>query len=532
MRLSRAAGAAILVWCIALSEVNAQAHGGPLVSVKTRPERTGYRETSSYADVMEFSRHVAEASPLVHLTSFGYTSEGRSLPLVVVGRVADASPAAVLASSRTRLFVQANIHAGEVCGKEAMQMLIRDLANGAHREWLDSLVLLIAPIYNADGNERVNLTNRRGQHGPVGGMGQRTNALGLDLNRDHMKVDAPETRSLLGLIKSYDPHVLVDLHTTNGTEHAYHLTYAPPLNPITHPAITALLRGRLLPAVSEGVRRQHGWEFYYYGNLPWREGSAERGWYTFDHRPRFSNNYVGLRNRIGILGEAYSYATFEDRVLAAYRLVEEGANFAHLHASDIEAVITQADTPPATGERLPLRAAMERSADSVDILLGITVAERNPYSGQIMRRRLDVRTPERMPEYGTFRPTATERLPLSYLIPSDLTTVLSLLEDHGVEWRALDDEMTLAVERFVIDSATVADREFQGHREVELHGHYEESEQTVPAGTGVVRLDQPLARLAFYLLEPQSDDGVANWDLLGESLRDGAVYPILRTFRR
>ncbi len=532
MRLGRAVGTAILSCCVALVEVHGQAGGGTLLSVKTRPERTGYRETSSYADVMEFSRLVAEASPLVHLTTFGYTSEGRSLPLVVVGRVADASPAAVLASDKTRLFVQANIHAGEVCGKEAMQMLIRDLANGTHREWLDSLVLLIAPIYNADGNERVSLTNRRGQHGPVGGMGQRGNALGLDLNRDHTKVDAPETRSLLDLIKSYDPHVLVDLHTTDGTEHAYHLTYAPPLNPITHPAITALLRGRLLPAVSEGVRRQHGWEFYYYGNLPWREGTAERGWFTFDHRPRFSNNYIGLRNRIGILGEAYSYATFEERVLAAYRLVEEVASFAYLHASDIEAVVARADTPPATGELLPLRAVMERSADSVEILLGETVAELNPYSGQIMRRRIEVRKPEKMPEYGTFRPTLTERLPFSYLIPANLTPVLRLLDDHGVEWRALDDEVTLAVERFVIDSVIVADREFQGHREVTLHGRYEEVERTLPAGTGVVRLDQPLARLAFYLLEPQSDDGVANWDLLGEPLQGGTAYPILRTFNR
>jgi len=521
----------MLTCSVALAPVHGQTLDETPLTVPTRAEKTGYRETSSYADVMEFLQRVAATSPLVHLTSFGYTSEGRSLPLAVVGSVADAGPAAVLASGKTRLFVQANIHAGEVCGKEAVQALIRDLANGAHREWLDSLVLLIAPIYNADGNERVSLTNRRGQHGPVGGMGQRGNALDLDLNRDHMKVDAPETRSLLSLIKSYDPHVLVDLHTTNGTEHAYHLTYAPPLNPITHPAITDLLRGILLPAVTAAVRRKHAWEFYYYGNLPWRAGTAERGWYTFDHRPRFSNNYVGLRNRIGILGEAYSYATFEERVLAAYRLVEEVAEFAYRRASEIEAVVSLADVPPSVGERLPLRAAIERSADSVEILLGDTFVERNPYSGAAMRRRLDVRRPERMPEFGTFRPSLTERMPAAYLVPGNLTRVLDLLSDHGIQWRPLDEDVRLAVERFVTDSAQVAEREFQGHREVTLHGHYEEVEQTLPAGTALVRLDQPLARLAFYLLEPRSDDGVANWNLLGATPDSAAVYPILRTFR-
>ena len=204
--------------------------------IQTRAERTGYVETSSYADVMGFVKAVSEASPQLHLTTFGYTWEGRSLPLVVVGNLNDASAAAVRSSGKTRVFVQGSIHPGEACGKEAMQMLLRDLANGEHAEWLDSLVLLIAPIYNADGNERVRLTNRGRQHGPLGGMGQRPNAQGLDLNRDHMKIDSPEARSLIAMMNAYDPHVLVDLHTTNGTTHAYHLTYAPPLNPNTDPS--------------------------------------------------------------------------------------------------------------------------------------------------------------------------------------------------------------------------------------------------------------------------------------------------------
>src|SRR6185436_9992299 len=165
--------------------------------LRTRPERTGYRETSSYADVMEFVRRVSATAPrLLHPSTFGYTMEGRALPLVVVGRVRDASPAAVRASGKVRVFIQANIHAGEVEGKEATQMLLRALARGDHAAWFDSLVLLIAPIYNADGNERVKLTNRGPQNGPVGGTGQRANAQGLDLNRDHMKLESPEARSL------------------------------------------------------------------------------------------------------------------------------------------------------------------------------------------------------------------------------------------------------------------------------------------------------------------------------------------------
>ena len=196
-------------------------------------------------------------------------------------------------------------------------MLLRDLLAGRHREWRESMVLLIAPIYNADGNERVSLTNRGRQHGPIGGMGQRSNAQGHDLNRDHMKLDSPEARSVARLLSEYDPQVAIDLHTTNGTRHAYHITYSPPLHPNTPAEIDDFLRGGLFPHVTGEIRAKYGWEYHYYGNASGR-GGGERGWYTFDHRPRFNNNYIGLRNRIAILSEAYAYATFEERVPQAY----------------------------------------------------------------------------------------------------------------------------------------------------------------------------------------------------------------------
>jgi hypothetical protein len=489
----------------------------------TRAERTDFTETTRYAEVMELSERIAELSPDVHLTTFGYTMEGRSLPLLVIG-APDASAASVRATGKTRVYIQGNIHAGEVCGKEALLMLLRRYTAGEYSAWADSLVLLVAPIYNADGNERVRLDNRGRQHGPVGGMGQRPNAQGLDLNRDHTKLDSPEARSLVRLMSEYDPHAAVDLHTTNGTRHAYHLTYAPPLHPNTPTGIDDLLRKEWLPEITERVKEKHGWDYYYYGNAFPRGG--EQGWYTFDHRPRFNNNYAGLRNRFGILSEAYSYATFEDRVRATLWFVEELLDFAQQNATHISQIVDEADRESIVGQELATRAEHERSPD-VTILMGEVIEERHPVTGATILRRTDVSRRQAMPEFGSFRATETAVAPEAYYLLPDAEAAIERLEAHGVAVVRYSSEREVDAQRFVMDSTTVSSREFQGRRERTVWGYWVAERVSLPAGTAYVSVDQPLGRLAFTLLEPRSDDGVVAWALVDESIETGEL-PILR----
>lgn len=490
----------------------------------TTAERTDFVETSRYEDVMSFVETLAAGSDAVHLTTFGYTNEGRPLPLLVLG-APDASPESVRATGKTRVYLQGNIHAGEVCGKEALQMLLRDYVRGEYPSWTDDLVLLVAPIYNADGNERVDLRNRPRQHGPLGGMGQRPNAQGLDLNRDHMKLDSPEARSVVAMMTAYDPHVGVDLHTTNGTRHAYHLTYSPPLHPNTPPAIDDFLRGEWLPTVTERIREQHGWDYYYYGNASPRRP----GWYTFDHRPRFNNNYVGLRNRMAILSEAYAYDTFEDRVMATLWFVEEILDFAQENAVRIREIVAAADAPVA-GESLATRATFERSDEEVTILMGEVEEERHPQTGEVILRRRDVSTPVRMYEYGTFTATETETAPDVYYVLPDAEDAIVRLRAHGIQTRPAPTG-AIAVEQFQMDSTTVAPRAFQGRNERVVYGRWTPTSMPLPPGTVAVPMDQPLGRLAFTLLEPRSDDGFANWAIFDEQI-DAGRYPVLRATTR
>jgi len=506
----------------------------PLAAQTTRPERTAYRETSRYADVMAFVDSLPR-SPRLHRSSMGYTLEGRTLPLMVWGAVADASPGAVRASGRTVVYVQGNIHAGEVEGKEALQELLRSLVRGEHAEWADSLVLLINPIYNADGNERINLSARSHQYGPVGGMGQRPNAQGLDLNRDHTKLDAPETRSLLEMIRAYDPHVLVDLHTTNGTYHAYHLTYAPPLHPNTDTAISGILKQEWLPSVVNAMREKHGRDLHDYGNVPNPESTwaaaegSERGWYTFDHRPRFSNNYAGLRNRFGILSEAYAYLPFDERIAVTREFVEEVLTWAHAHSAQIRHATQEADRRALAGTTLAVSARLHRGSEPIQVLMGAVDTLRHPYTGELMMRRRDVRRPEQMADYSTFEPAESETMPEAWLVPAHLTEVIERLEAHGIQINRMARHAELNVEEFRIDSTKTSARPFQNHNERSVWGGYSRVRLTIPAGTIRVEANQPLGRLAFALLEPRSDDGLLNWNSLDSALtRNSRRYPILR----
>src|SRR5687767_10339411 len=303
--------------------------------LRTRAETSDYAETSTYDDVMRIAKGIVASSDLARYESFGTTEERRELPLLILSEPAVATPEAARKLNRPIIFIQANIHAGEVEGKEASLILARRLTSGDLRPLLRELVVLIAPIYNADGNEKMNVQNRTAQNGPVAGVGTRENAKGLDLNRDYMKLDSAEARALVGLMNRWDPDVAVDLHTTNGSYHGYHLTYSPTLNPNADPRLIALARERILPAVQAALLKKHTFRTYYYGNFASESGieretsrvdpasPGDTVWRTFDHRPRFGNNYVGLRNRIAILSEAYSYLDFRGRVRVTEVFVEE-----------------------------------------------------------------------------------------------------------------------------------------------------------------------------------------------------------------
>ena len=384
----------------------------------TRPEASGFAETSRYDDVIAFMKAMAAASPRIHLTTYGYTYEGRPMPLAVIG-APGASPEQVKATKKTRIYIQGNIHAGEVEGKEALLWLLRSIAKGERNAWLDSVVLLVNPIYNADGNERVTVANRGSQFGPVGGMGQRENAQGLDLNRDGTKLETAEARSMASLLTRYDPHVAMDLHTTDGSANSgFNMTYETSLNPNDSKATSSLLRDVLLPTVTVAAKEKHGESWFYYGGV---SGTGDsRAWRSDAElaKPRYTSTYFGVRNRLGILTETYSYASFEDRIKNTYWFLEESLGWIAKNGATVRKAVAAAEAESIIGSQLSVRQELMRAPDLRSIVFAPTVSERNPYvADRPYRRRVPGgETTEMLPFYGTTMPTETSLAPRAWIV--------------------------------------------------------------------------------------------------------------------
>ncbi|HEX6434419.1 MAG TPA: M14 family metallopeptidase [Gemmatimonadales bacterium] len=499
----------------------------PLAAQSTRPERTGFRETSSYLDVLGFVDSLQMRSSELRIGTLGTSAEGRRIPYVVAARPGVMTPAEAHRSGKPVIYLQANIHAGEVEGKEAAQMLLRDLTVGALGGVLDKIILLVVPIYNIDGNERwgPGERNRPGQNGPAT-VGHNTSGQGLNLNRDYVKLEAAETQGSVPLLQAWDPDLFIDLHTTNGSYHGYVLTYAPGLNPNTNPAVD-FMRDRFLPEVRRRVQQRHGQRTFSYGNFRSQHpDSLVQGWETYDARPRFGTNWMGLRGRPSILSEGYSNADFQTRITATYNFVREILELAGEQGRALKSVIAASDRwrPDSVVIRSTLAAPTTQA-----VIAEITEDTGAGSDGYARRRRTGVYRSIRMPVYERFAAARKEARPAGYLLPSRLKDLVELVRRQGIAVEVTTRPRQTRVQVFTIAGLTV-DSLFEGHRPVRLEGQWRPQpiDSMVPAGWFLVRTDQPLGTLAAYLLEPASEDGVVTWNLLDRELGVGSAYPILR----
>lgn len=503
----------VLGLAIALYAPPADAQHAPLP--RTVPEGTDYRETSTTAQVAAFLEGLQATGAPMTISTMGTSAQGKPILFLIVSDPRITSPGEAARSGKLVVYVQANIHAGEVEGKEAVQELLREIAGPRHA-LLDHLILLVAPVYNPDGNDALGPVerNRPEQNGPER-VGLRPDGLNLDLNRDYLKAEAPETRaSLKRVYDAWDPALMMDLHTTDGTLHGYLLTYSPPLDPNGPTGPTAYVRDSILPAVRHTLDQKYHEPIFDYGNV--RDPLHPQAWTTYAPLGWYGTNYVGLRGRMAILSEAYSHADFETRIRVTHDFVLEILEYAAAHAGAIRAVEREADRqttlegagamprPDLAVDYQPASRGTEPVVLEVVRPTGDTVRGRPQVEGTGRTRTVDLQI------FDRFEAKATRKLPAGYFLPASQGAIVRLLRLHGIAVERLSADWRDTVNVFRIRKLEWSEQEFQGHHLLTATGDYAAEDRAEPAGTYYVTTAQPLGRLVFTLLEPEGW-GLPRW---------------------
>ncbi len=499
----------------------------------TTAENSNYQSTSTYNDVMSFIDELALQSPYARLESFATSVEGREIPLLIIGNPLPAGPEDLENDDRIVVYLQGNIHAGEIEGKEATQMIARDLLKDPESEIMKNVVVLINPILNADGNEKFSTKNRTNQNGPES-VGIRYNGQNLDLNRDAMKLETPEIRGLVeNVLNKWDPSVSVDCHTTNGSYHEEPTTFVWMMNPNCDRSLINFMRDEMMPKVHRTLWDKYDVENVFYGEFVDRMDYS-KGWISYAAEPRFLVNYIGVRNRLAILNENYVYADFKTRVNASYHLLLTILEYASKNKKGIKQLLAEADKLTVSREMNPIVSdsfALKYKGQPTPEKITIKAIEADTIPGMkgYWRFRQSDRKVSMTIDYiADYFPTESSRFPYAYILTVQDPDVVELLKAHGIELEQLSDSVKLNVERFKTSKLEGAKRLFQGHYTNKIKGDYIVEEKTFAPGDYVIRTGQKLRWLIAYLMEPRSDDGLLFWNFLDRYLVPqwgGGFYP-------
>lgn len=525
-----------------MSDANGQTKQPVPAEWRTHAEKTDYRETPNYDETVAYARRLAAASERIRYQEFGRSGMNRPLPLLIAAKGGAFTPKAARQSGKPIVLIQACIHAGETDGKDAGLALLRDIAITKTRESLiDRAVVVFIPIYNVDGHERRSPHNRINQNGPAE-MGWRGNATNLNLNRDYVKADAPETRAWLQLWNEWRPDLFIDCHVTNGADFRYNVTYQFEQHENVHPAIRSwskeAFEGKIIPA-AEGSENLFSPYMVFRDN---REPS--KGIDSFIATPRFATGYVPItRNRPALLIETHMLKEHRSRVRGTYDILRASLEEVNRDPERLLNAVRKADEETISGGGL-----YEKSDD---FALSVKLSDKSTpkllkgwrYSTQLsevsgaLNVQWDTTQPLDLtvPFHTAATPVAIVAVPLYYVVPPQWKDVLEVIKAHGVKTQRLAEGVALDVESYRFRDVKFASAPFEGRMMVEFKSELVRERRFYPAGSIVVPLKQADARVAIHLLEPDAPDSLLAWGFfhpIFEQKEYGENYVLEKLARR
>ncbi|MCO6511244.1 MAG: hypothetical protein J5I65_10680 [Aridibacter famidurans] len=482
---------------------------------RTHAEISDYRSTPRHAETLEYSRRLANHSPLVTYGSIGKSPEGREIPLLIAAADGNFDPDSARKAGKAVVLVQAGIHSGESDGKDAGLALFRDIAvTGSARGLLRNTVILFIPIYNVDGHEMFGKFNRINQNGPEE-SGFRANSANQNLNRDYMKADNPETRAWLGLWNEWKPDFFIDCHVTDGADYRYNITWEYARHEEAPESLKAWMaehfESKVVPEVEQ---RGHLLSPY----LQFADRSdPTKGIFTFIATPRFATGYTPLRNRAGLLIEAHSLKAYKPRVLGTYDLLKEMIEEIGLEKASLFKANSAADEAAAArggknSAPFPLALSIVREPNKSFDLKGLAISYSDSAASGAKRI---VYGPElkdvTIPWFDGTTVSKSVVAPDFYIVPPQWLDVIDRLQAHGVAFSRLENETRIEVESYTFKDPKWATSPFEGRITLRAEAVPVKEFRVFPKGSVVVPVAQEASAVAIHLLEPDAPDSLFYW---------------------
>ncbi|MBW6480624.1 MAG: hypothetical protein K0B37_14445 [Bacteroidales bacterium] len=476
-------------------------------------EESNYNRTPSYKETLEFSRALADASPLLHYEIMGYSHQGREIPLLILDGNGNFSPEQVKTSGNKIVLIQAAIHPGEPVGKDAGLILLRNMViDRKYSDYLENITILFIPILNVDGHERFGPFNRINQNGPEE-MGWRTNALNLNLNRDYLKADSKEIQAFLKLWHEWEPDFFIDTHSTNGGDYQYALTYSLDIFGAADPDLVKWMEKAYLPQVEVMMEADGFPIFPYVSYRSWHDPRS--GLRSGVYSPMFSTGYITELNRPGLLLETHMLKPYPIRVESTLLMILHTMDILH-RDNQLKQIILEADRFTASSgfrkEKFPV--IFELTTDSVMVdFLGVEYKKKQSSLSGGYWFIYDSEKPVtyQVPWFNKNRVSYDVQLPEAYIIPVQYKDIIERLKLHGVEMRQLNRETEIEIEAYRFDDVQLSARSTEGRQTASFKTITLQETRTFPKGSVIIPMDQPRARIIAHALEPMAPGSFAYW---------------------
>ncbi|AFH48247.1 Putative carboxypeptidase [Ignavibacterium album JCM 16511] len=479
----------------------------------THFEKSGMTESPDYNSTIKYFEKFEKNFPYVKIKDIGLTPQGRKLKVVIVSKDKAFTPQQAKKTKKAVVLIQNGIHPGEIEGKDACMLLLREiLVTKEKSNLLNNLILLIIPVLNIDGHERISPFNRPNQNGPKK-MGWRTNALNLNLNRDYLKVDTPEIQSFLKLFNEWLPDFMIDNHTTNGADYQYHVTYGIETHQNIDRGLVQWIKNKYLPYLHKKVEADG---FIIGPYMEFKDGTVESGILDLPSPPRLSHGYCAAQNRVCLLVETHSLKPFANRVFSTKSMMQHTLEFLNENFKEIMIINNQADKNHIKNylvekKKFPLVLVSNGKFEKFLFKGFEWYDEYSEITGSTVRKYTDKPIEIEIPIFNQAKSAKKIFVPEAYLIPQEFENIIRVLKHHHINLTRIQSDKIFKVERYRFNNVNFAPRPYEGRQLPSFDTVCFEEKVLCRKGTYVVPTNQRALRVIVNLLEPDAPDSFVHW---------------------